>query len=257
MYYTQTINGAKAHVFDTKDLNKCEVVLSSSASVRTLSTLAYDDIPKGCREVARVNAALFQADTSNPSVPYGTHLGWEYSDMQKTSCLSDSSADVIQFKDGSILMGDINEKDVDLEKIKWAYTGSHVILKDGQDVTILANWRTKYPQGKYCWSWFASRDDGTYVIGAIDSAATCDTNSIRTYLKGLGCTNAIINDGGGSAELIVGGVVKNRAKSTERAIANGLFIYESTTKEVQQSSKEDEYKKALEQIKAIADKVLL
>lgn len=244
MYYTTVIGSAKAHVFDTKDLNKCEVVLSSSSSVRTLSTLAYDDIPKGYHEVARVNASLFEMAT-------GKHLGWEFSDMYKTSQGKDSSADAMQFLDGTIKMGDISASEVYESKIKWAYTGSHVILQDGKDVLIVANWRTEYPKGKYTWSWFASRDDGTYVIGALQDGATCNADELRTFLKGLGCTNAMVNDGGGSAELIVGGKIKNR--TTERKIANGLFIYESDVKEVNTN---DEVKQRIDALKTYVDKEL-
>ena len=40
-YYTTTINGAKAHVFDTKDLHHCEVRLTSSSSLYPLSGMTY------------------------------------------------------------------------------------------------------------------------------------------------------------------------------------------------------------------------
>lgn len=218
MYYTTTINGAKAHVFDTKDLNKCDVVLSASRKTATLQSMVYDYDKTKYREVARVNGAIF--DMSN-----STHQGWEYSDVYQTPCHKDTRADIIMFNDGTFLLGDIDSDDVDLSKIKWAYSGAEVIIKDGEDVSILASWRSQYAQGKYCWSWFGARDDGTYVIGAIDESATCKTSDIRMFLKSLNVTNAMVNDGGGSAELMVGKEIKNR--SSQRAIANGLFILES------------------------------
>ena len=239
-----TIGSAKAYVFDTKDLHSCQVVLSSSSKVAKLSSLRYD-VPNGYREVARVNASIF--DMNN-----GTHQGWEYSDTFKTSQPKDTRADAMQFLDGSIRMGDIGKDEVDLSQIKWAYSGSHVIIQDDKDVTITASWRTQYPSGKYCWSFFASRDDGTYVIGALDEKSTCNATELRNYLKSLGCTNAMVNDGGGSAELIVGGKIVNR--TTERSIANGLFIYEkiqedtNTNEEVKQllNSLESALNQALE-----------
>jgi len=254
MYYTTTIGTSKAHVFDTKDLNECKVVLSSSSKVATLSSLKYTT-PSGYKEVARVNASIFNMSDS-------THQGWEYSDVFKTSCAKDTRADVMQFKDGTIRMGDIGKDEVDLEQIEWAYSGSHVILQDGNDVVITASWREQYPKGKYCWSWFASREDGTYVIGALDESGTCNADELRTFLKGLGCNNAIVNDGGGSAELIVGGKIKNR--TTERKIANGLFIYESTKTNTNTStsikqrleSLESALKQALEEVQALKKECL-
>lgn len=232
-YYTTMINGAKAHVFDTKDLHHCEVRLTSSSSLYPLSGMTYgkdgnlanpnDDINKGeYRERGRVNGGLFENNKDKAN--YKEHYGWEFSDGYKTSCGTDGRADAMQLKDGTILMGDIKASDVNLDDIVWAYSGSHCILQNGNDVLIVPDWRVSYPQGKYCWSWFASRDDGTYIIGAIDASATVDTPSLRNWLKAQGATNAMVNDGGGSAELVVDGIIKNR--TSERAIANGLIIYE-------------------------------
>ena len=206
------------HVFDTKDLNKCELRLSSSSKVARLSTLRYTDIDTTkYKERARLNAAVFEMETS-------THVGWEYSDVFKTTSHKDTRADIIQFKDGTFMLGDIAAGDVNLNNIEWAYSGSHIILKDGEDVAIVATWREKYVTGSYCWSFLGVRADNTYILGAVDQNYTISSHHLREYLKEQGCIHAMVNDGGGSAELIVDGKITNR--TTERAIANGLFLYE-------------------------------
>lgn len=213
MYYETKISNAKAYVYETKG----KVVLSSSSKVAPLSTLKYDYAPSGYKEVARVNASIFEMSSCK-------HLGWEYSDVFKTKQASDTTADCLIYKDGSVQMGDIDYRNVNLDNLESAYTGSHVILQDGKDVCICASWREKYTTGKYCWSWFATKSDGTYVVGALNESDTCNADELRSYLKSIGCVNAIVNDGGGSAELIVNGKVVNR--KSERSIANGLFVYE-------------------------------
>ena len=217
-----TYNGAKIYYVDSRDYKNPKVVLSSSSKVAALSTLAYDIDTTKYKEVARINAAVFDLANS-------VHQGWEYSDVFKTSCNKDERADVIRMKDGTYLWGDIGKDEVDLNQIDWAYSGSHVILKDGQDVCIVASWRTQYTTGSYCWSFFATRDDGSFVMGALSENSTINTINLREFLKSLNCINAIVNDGGGSAEIIINGKIMNR--TTERKIANGLFMFEDITPE--------------------------
>lgn len=244
---TVTYKGKKIYYVDSSKLNNPKVVLASSSKLARLSTLTYDLIDKTrFKEVARVNASLFENDSKK--LNYGEHYGWEYSDLFKTSCGGDTRADVIRFKDGTYKFGDINKNSVDLSKIDWAYSGSHIILQDGKDVVITASWRTQYPKGSYCWSFFATRDDGSFVIGALDCNHAINSDDLREFLKSLGCSNAIVNDGGGSAELMVGKKVVNR--TSERAIANGLFVYEDTVNNNEELKK---YKSVIANIKTLIE----
>lgn len=249
MHNTVTYKGKKIYYVDSAKLNNPKVVLASSSKLARLSTLTYDLIDKTrFKEVGRVNCGLFENDTKKTN--YGEHYGWEYSDVFKTSCGGDTRADVIRFKDGTYKFGDINKNQVDLNNIDWAYSGSHIVLQDGKDVCIVASWRTDYPKGDYCWSFFATRDDGSFVIGALDGNHKINTNDLRDFLKSLGCTNAMINDGGGSAELIVGKKVVNR--TSERAIANGLFVYEDTVV-VNDNEELKKYKSVIANIKKLIE----
>ena len=218
MYITKTYKGKKIYYMDSRNYNNAFAVLSSSSKLAPLSSLSYDIDKSKYREVARVNCSLFDYNTKRA-------LGWEYSDLFKTTS-SNEYKEVIHFKDGTYMFGDVSPRSVNLNNIKWAYSGSHVVLQDGKDVCLCPSWRTQYTTGAYCWSFFATRGDGSFVIGAVDANHTITTDELREFLKALNCTNAMINDGGGSAEFIYDGKVINRAKSNERSIANGLFVYE-------------------------------
>ena len=234
--------GKRIYVLDSRTLNNPKVVLSSSSKLAKLSTLSYDIDKSKYREVGRVNASIFDMST-------GTHQGWEYSDVFKTSCGNDTRADVIRFKDGTYAFGDIAKTTVNLNNIDWAYSGSHVILQHGKDVVITASWRTQYPKGEYCWSFFATRDDGSFLIGALHENDKINADDLREFLKSLGCTNAMVNDGGGSAELIVDGKVVNR--TSERAIANGLFVYEEIKHDDELQEKIKAYEETLDSIEKL------
>ena len=94
--HSVTYKGKRIYYVDSKDLHNPKIVLSSSSKVAKLSSLAFTIDKTKYREVARVNASIFEMAT-------GTHQGWEFSDVFKTSCKNDTRADVIRFKDGTYL----------------------------------------------------------------------------------------------------------------------------------------------------------
>lgn len=59
-----TYNGAKIYYVDSKDYKNPKVVLSSSGKVAALSTLAYSIDTTKYKEIARVNAAIFDLANS-------------------------------------------------------------------------------------------------------------------------------------------------------------------------------------------------
>lgn len=236
----EVFNGIKYEYVDSKSYNNAILRLSSSSKVAKMSTLRYDIDKTKYKEVARINASLFVMATSQ-------HLGWEYSDTFKTN---DSSTfpDVIHFKDGTFLFGDIKPSQVDATQIEWAYSGQAIPLHNGivlEEKDIITNdERRPYTLNSYSntFSFLGVRADNSFIIGI--NYTKCNVRQIAQFCKSLGCTECIINDGGGSTEIILNGKIMN--VTTERAISNALFMFEST--EVNNTS--NDLKKENEQLKA-------
>ena len=75
---------------------------------------------------------------------------------------------------------------------------------------------------------FGQTADGRFILavtdGRVASSAGLTATQSAYVMKSLGAVNAVNFDGGGSSELIVNGVIKNKLSDGERVIGSAMFI---------------------------------
>lgn len=113
-------------------------------------------------------------------------------------------------------------------KVKQMITGNALVMKDG--VLTNRNYNEAYNSQLYPRTGIGSSPDGkTLFLIVIDKKGTsvgANTETMCGILKAVGADKVTTMDGGGSAQMMIGGnIVNNPADGKERAVANGWFLY--------------------------------
>jgi len=112
-----------------------------------------------------------------------------------------------------------------LTGVQTAIGGGPALLADGQPTAMRANKsRERHPRSALGWNathWFLAVVDGRQAGLSVGMSLP----ELAEYMRGLGCTDAINLDGGGSTELIVGDRILNSpCYGHERRMATGLMV---------------------------------
>ncbi len=113
-------------------------------------------------------------------------------------------------------------------RVEQMITGNALVMKDG--ILTNRNYNETYNTQLYPRTGIASSQDGKtlylIVIDKMGKSVGASTETMCNILKAFGADNATSMDGGGSAQMMVDGlIVNNPADGRERAVANGWFLF--------------------------------
>ena len=113
-------------------------------------------------------------------------------------------------------------------KVEQMITGNALVMKDG--ILTNRNYNEAYNSQLYPRTGIGSSKDGkTLFLIVIDkrgNSVGASTETMCVILKAFGADNAASMDGGGSAQMMIEGVIASSpADGNERPVANGWFLY--------------------------------